>query len=402
MAPARDAEHAVPDPAALIARARDFVPRLIERAPASEHDRRLSAETIAEMKAAGFFRVLQPRRWGGYEADLSTYYDIQMTLAEGDMSTAWVYGVVGVTPWVMALFEDRTAREVWGEDRDRLIGLSLAPLGKVVPEEGGARLSGRWPFASGCLHGDWILLGAFAPAEPPLPSGVPEWRMYLVPKQDYEIVDTWHTTGLKGTGSNDVVVRDAFVPAHRMRRMIENVACTGVGQTLNSSPLYRLPFGQVFGGGVAYGAIGALQGMLDAFCVYAGPKLRFGGRKAAEDVDAQLAVAEAENAIGELKAMVHRNVRTLFAYAERGAVPPLAERLKYKFQMATVSERCRSIAARLFQAAGASGLYTQNRFGRILADISAGRQHVTNQHEFHGREWGAYLLGLGIKEDLML
>ena len=226
--------------------------------------------------------------------------------------------------------------------------------------------------------------------------------MYLVPKRDYEILDTWHTVGLKGTGSNDIVVRDVFVPEHRMRRMIENVACTGAGQAVNSSPLYRMPFGQVFGGGVAYGAIGALQAMLDSYCAYAKPRMRFGGRKAVEDPDAQLVVAEAELAIGELKAMVHRNARSLTAYAERGEVPSQAERLKYKFQMATVAERCRGLAARLFRAAGASGLYTEQRFGRILADINAGRQHVTNQHELHGREWGAYLLGLGIKEDLML
>jgi 3-hydroxy-9,10-secoandrosta-1,3,5(10)-triene-9,17-dione monooxygenase len=129
--------------------------------------------------------------------------------------------------------------------------------------------------------------------------------------------------------------------------------------------------------------------------------MRLGGRKTVEDPDAQLVVGEAENAIDELKTMIHRNVRNLSAYAERGAIPPPDERLKYKFQMATVAERCRTIAARLFQVAGASGLYTDHRFGRILADINAGRQHVTNQHELHGREWGAYLLGQGMKEDVM-
>ncbi len=375
------------------------MPRLIERAPQSERDRRLSDATIAEMKAAGLFRALQPKRWGGYEADLGTYYDIEMVLAEGDMSTAWIYGVVGVTPWVMALFDDRAARDVWGADSSALIGLSLAPAGKVTRAEGGVQISGRWPFASGCLHCDWVFLGAFVPPEPP--AVAPEWRMYLVPKSDYEILDTWHTVGLKGTGSNDIVIRDAFVPDHRMRRMIDNVACIGPGQAVNTSALYRIPFGQVFGGGVAYGSIGALQGMLDAFRAYARPRMRLGGRKTVEDPDAQLAVGEAENAIDELKTMIHRNVRNLTAYAERHAISPQDERLKYKFQMATASERCRALAVRLFQVAGASGLYTDHRFGRILADINAGRQHVTNQLELHGREWGAHLLGVPMKEDVM-
>src|SRR5215469_7570722 len=347
--PARDEAGWIPDAAELMERARSLVPRLIERAPQGERDRRVPDETINEMKAAGLFRALQPKRWGGYEVDLGSYYDIQMTLAEGDMSTAWIYGVVGVTPWVMALFEEHAARDVWKEDSSALVGLSLAPAGRVAETEGGVRISGRWPFASGSLYCDWALLGAFVPPDPasaPVGAG-PEWRMYLVPKEDYEILDTWHTVGLKGTGSNDIVVRDAFVPLHRMRRMPDNISCVGPGRTVNTSPLYRIPFGQVFGGGVAYGAIGALQGMLDAFRAYAGPRMRLGGRKTVEDPDAQLVVGDAENAIDELKTMVHRNARNLTVYAERGEIPPQAERLKYKFQMATVSERCRSIAARL-------------------------------------------------------
>jgi 3-hydroxy-9,10-secoandrosta-1,3,5(10)-triene-9,17-dione monooxygenase len=188
------------------------------------------------------------------------------------------------------------------------------------------------------------------PSDPPaVASAAPEWRMYLVPKSDYEILDTWHTVGLKGTGSNDIIIRDAFVPDHRMRRMTDNIACVGPGQAVNTAALYRIPFGQVFGGGVAYGAIGALQGMLDAFRAFAGPRMRLGGRKTVEDPDAQLVVGETENAIDELKTMIHRNVRNLTAYAERSEIPPPDERLKYKFQMATVSERCRALAARLFR-----------------------------------------------------
>ena len=398
MAPARDGSQPTANDSELIERARALVPRLIERAPQGDRDRRLAEETIADMKAAGLFRALQPKRWGGCEVALATYYDVQMILGEGDMSTAWVYGVVGVTPWVLALFEDRAQHDVWSSDPDTLIALSLAPVGKITPVEGGAHLSGRWSFASGCLHCDWALLGAFAPPEA---EGAPQWRMYLVPKSEYRIVDVWHTAGLKGTGSNDIVIDDVFVPEYRMRRLADNAACVGPGQAENASPLYRLPFGQVFGGGVVYGAIGALQAMLDLFRAYARERVRLGGRRSVEDPDAQLAVADAENAIDEVKTMIHRNVRNLMAYAERGDVPPQDERLKYKFQMATISERCRSLASRLFQATGATGLYTDRRFGRILADITAGRQHVTNQHELHGREWGAYLLGLGMRDDPM-
>jgi 3-hydroxy-9,10-secoandrosta-1,3,5(10)-triene-9,17-dione monooxygenase len=401
MGPARDPIASGPSAAELIERARSLVPRLIEAAPQGERDRRLPDAVVGAMKSAGLFRALQPQRWGGYEADLATYYDVEMVLAEGDMSAAWIYGVVGVTQWVMALLDDRAARDVWGEDSATLVALSLAPAGKIAKVEGGVRLSGRWPFASGCLYCDWALLGAFVPPEPPATPGAPEWRIYLVPKRDYASIDTWYPVGLKGTGSNDIAVEDAFVPDYRIHRMVDNMRCFGPGQAVNTAPLYRIPFGQVFGGGVAYGAIGALQGMVDAFRAYAGSRVRLGGRKTVDDPDAQLVIAEADHAIDELKTMIHRNVRNLTTYAERGELPPPAERLKYKFQMATVAERCRALATRIFQVSGASGISTEHRFGRILADISAGRQHVTNQHEMHGREWGAYLLTGTMKEDMM-
>jgi 3-hydroxy-9,10-secoandrosta-1,3,5(10)-triene-9,17-dione monooxygenase len=382
--------------------ARLLVPRLIERGARADGERRIPDETIAEMKAAGLFRALQPKRWGGYELDLRAFYDTLMTLAEGDMSTAWVYGVLGVAPWVVALLDDRAAADVWAEDSSVLIGLSLAPAGEVTPVEGGVRISGRWRFASGSAHCDWAFLGAIVGA--PATQGAPPragWHVLLVPKADYRIDDTWYTFGLKGTGSNDIVVTDAFVPEHRMRSMADNVACTGPGQAVNTGPLYRLPFGQVFGGGVAYGPIGGLHGMLDEFLAYAQERVRSGGRTTVADPDARLVVAEAENAIDELTTIAHRNAGNLTAYAERGEVPPAHERLKYKFQMATASERCRASAARIVQAAGASGIATQYRFGRTLADLTSARQHITNQHEMHARHWGAHLFGETPAPDLM-
>jgi 3-hydroxy-9,10-secoandrosta-1,3,5(10)-triene-9,17-dione monooxygenase len=389
-------------PNGLLENARLLAPRLIERAARADSDRRIPDETIAEMKAAGLFRALQPKRWGGYELDLQTFYDVLLTLAQADMSTAWVYGVLGVAPWVVALLDDRAASDVWADDSSTLVGLSLPPAGKATPVEGGVRISGRWRFASGSAHCDWAFVGALVNFESAEPSaGRTDWHVLLVPKADYEIVDTWYTFGLKGTGSNDIVIDDAFVPSYRMRRMEDNVACIGPGQALNTAPLYRIPFGQVFGGGVAYGSIGALQGMLREFCAYAQARVRSGGRATVEDPDAQLVVAEAENAIDELTTIVRRNVRGLTDYAERGEVPPPEMRLKYKFQMATMCERCRALAARIVQAAGASGIATQHQFGRTLADITSARQHITNQHEMHARHWGAHLLGGPPAKDLM-
>src|SRR5690349_2925993 len=213
-------------PADLIARARALTSTLAARAAKAEQDRRVPAETIADMQAAGLFRVFQPARWGGYEMDPATYFEIQLALAEGCMSTGWVYGVVGLHPWLMGLFDDRAAQEVGGTDDATLICSSLMPTGTAVLAPGGFRLSGRWKFSSGSEHCGFAFLGG-APA---VDGGAGERSIFLVPRSDYAIEDTWRVSGLKATGSHDIVVKDAFVPDYRRLRWIDNFNGVGPGQ----------------------------------------------------------------------------------------------------------------------------------------------------------------------------
>ena len=163
--------------------------------------------------------------------DLHTFYEVQLALAEGDMSTAWIYGVSGVHPWFMALLDDRAAQEVWGSDTSTLICSSLMPAGKATGTEGGFRLSGHWRYASCCDHCDWALLGALVDAGD---GGPPEGRVFLVPRRDYQSVDTWQVSGLQATGSWDVIVDDVFVPAYRTQSMLDNFLLKGPGQALNT------------------------------------------------------------------------------------------------------------------------------------------------------------------------
>jgi 3-hydroxy-9,10-secoandrosta-1,3,5(10)-triene-9,17-dione monooxygenase len=391
-----DVKSVAPAPAELIARARAMLPVLAARGAAADEARRLPQETIAEMQAAGLFRVLQPKRWGGYELDPATYFEIQLALGEGDMSTSWVYGVVGLHPWLMGLFDDRAAREVWGEDDAMLVCSSLMPTGTAQRVAGGFRLSGRWKFSSGCEHCGWAFVGA-SPEE----GGAPDRSIFLIPRRDYEIEDTWRVAGLKATGSQDLVAKDVFVPDHRRLRWIDNFNGVGPGQAVNTGSLYRWPFGQIFFRGVSTAALGALQGMLDAFIRYGGARVSRGA-KAVDDPVVQLVVAEVAAGIDEMKTILFRNMASLAAAVERGTLPPHRDRVQYKFQSALVAERCSLLAARLFKAAGGAGLYTDLPFGRVLADITAGRQHISNQYEMIGRSAGLTLFGIEDQKDLML
>src|SRR5262249_38516935 len=178
--------------------------------------------------------------------------DVQMTIAAACPSSAWVLGVVAVHGWQLALFPPQAQEDVWGRDREALISSSNAPTGKVIRVEGGFRISGRWSFSSGCDHCHWVFLGGFAPTAP---GEKPDMRTFLLPRSDYRIDDNWHVAGLKGTGSKDIVVEDAFVPEHRTHRLIDGYLLKSPGHALNPAPLYRLPFGQIFVRSVSTSAI---------------------------------------------------------------------------------------------------------------------------------------------------
>jgi 3-hydroxy-9,10-secoandrosta-1,3,5(10)-triene-9,17-dione monooxygenase len=398
MEAAGQATSGAPESAEIIARARALIPILAKRSLDGRRQRRVPDETIADMQRAGFFRVLQPKRWGGYEMDLHTFYEVQLALAEGDMSTGWIYGVSGVHPWFMALLDDRAAQDVWGRDGSALICSSLMPAGKATATEEGFRLNGRWRYASCCDHCDWALLGAMVAAGD---GGPPEGRVFLVPRKEYESVDTWQVSGLQGTGSWDVIVDDVFVPAYRTQSMLDNFLLRGPGQALNTASLYRMPFGQIFVRGISTAALGALQGMLNALVDYSKSRVTRAGGRSAENPFVQLLCAETAAAIDEMKSTLHRNFGNLHAYARRHETPLLEERLRYKFQSTAVTERCTLLAARIFKATGAAGLSEDLPFGGILADLMAGRQHISNQYEHVGSSWGGVMFGLENK-DLMI
>lgn len=372
------------------ARARALVPFLRDRAAEAQAARRLPAETVAAMQEAGLFRVLQPKRWGGLEMHPNVYYDVLMTLGEGDMSAAWCYGVIGCHPWQLALFDDRAQQDVWGEDPSTLVSSTYMIQGDARPVEGGFIFNGRWRFSSGCEHCGWVFLGG----EVGLGSGNMDMRTFLLPRSDYEIVDTWQSFGLRGTGSHDIVVKDAFVPDYRTHSFMDGLMCNSPGNLVNTNPIYRMPFAQLFSRAVSTAAIGALQAMVDEFIRYGAKRVNVTGNKTSEDPYAQLALAEAVSTIDEMKLVLHRNIDVMYDQAVRGEFTTIEDRMRYRFQSSSVLERATNIAQRLFKAGGGAAVFDRLPFGRIYADLMTGKAHAANQADSIGRNWGGTMLGL--------
>jgi 3-hydroxy-9,10-secoandrosta-1,3,5(10)-triene-9,17-dione monooxygenase len=377
-------------PEVLVQRAREMVPVLKQRAKQCEQDRCVPKETVAEMQAAGFFEILKPKLYGGYEMDPQVFYDVCMTLAEGCMSTAWIYGVIGVHNWQIALFDPKAAADIWGKDKSVLIASTYMPKGQVKPVDGGFKFSGRWAFSSGIDHCDWVFLGGliFNEGQPP------EYRTFLLPRSDFEVIDTWHVMGLKGTGSKDIVVKDAFVPEYRTHKAADGFMGTNPGRDTFTSDLYKLPFGQIFVRAVSSAAIGGLQGALDTFLDFA--KVRVGdmGNKTADQAPAQLAASETAVAIDEMKLVLNRNFDVLMAkIRNRQPLDDIPQRLHFRHQAAQVVDRCARQAYQLFSVCGGRGIFTDFPLYRYMFDIYAARGHYANNPEQFGRNYGSVLLG---------
>ncbi|MBS0380694.1 MAG: acyl-CoA dehydrogenase family protein [Proteobacteria bacterium] len=378
----------------LVAHARSLVPLLETRAARADQERRLDGDTVARMQQAGLFRVLQPRRWGGYEMDPQVFYRIQMTLAEGCMSTAWVYGVVAVHAWQLALYADRAQQDVWSENPAALICSSYMPRGRLRRVAGGFRLSGRWGFSSGIDHCEWAFLGALV--SPESGEGAAEFRTFLVPRRDFTVHDVWDTIGLRGTGSQDVEVTDAFVPEYRTHRASDGAAGTSPGLELNTAPLYRLPFGQIFVRAVSTSSIGALAGALKHYRAWCAARVAVNdGSRSAEDPSAQLVAAETALAIDEMQLALMRNFDQMMTRLRMHETLTLDERIHYRTQSAAVPERCATLVNRLFYSSGAHGMYRDYPLTRFFLDINCGRTHAANNIHKIARNYGGVLLGLG-------
>jgi 3-hydroxy-9,10-secoandrosta-1,3,5(10)-triene-9,17-dione monooxygenase len=368
----------IPSPEELIERARAMIPTLKARARKCVADRDVPAETIREFHEAGFFRILQPKRWGGYEMHPNAFYDVQKILAEGCMSTGWMYGVVGCHPYEIALFHEEAQQEVWGEDQSTLVSSSYQPVGKVTVVDGGFRLSGRWGFSTGSVHCKWVVLGAMIP--PAEAGGAPEMRAFLLPRSDYTIdTDSWHVFGLQGTGSHDVIVDDVFVPAYRTHRSIDGFLCTNPGQETNPGPLYTLPWAQVFMRSVSTAAFGGARAAIEAAIEIAQSRVSTNTGKASKDdpfMNAAIARAHAE--VTEMEQTLRLTFEDLMGYAERGEPIPMEKRTHYAYNSASVVRRMADLVDDMVKLLGGRAIYMSSPILQPWLDLHAGRAHVAN------------------------
>jgi 3-hydroxy-9,10-secoandrosta-1,3,5(10)-triene-9,17-dione monooxygenase len=375
----------------LVEAARAMGPALRDRRALAKADAQVPDETMAEFHKAGFFKILQPEQWGGYAMDPQVFYAVGLEVARYCPSSAWVLGVVAVHNWQLAVFDDQAAQDVWADDPTTLISSSYAPVGKVKVVDGGFRLSGRWSFSSGSEHGKWAFLGAVVPT-PEAPFDMSNYRTFLVPVRDYKIVHNWDVVGLKGTGSHDVVVDDAFVPEHRTHKSMDGFLCDNPGNAVNSAPLYRMPFMQVFVRAVCTATLGACDGALDAFIEVAKTR-QAGPTKMKNDPFARVLAAEAKAEIEEMKLTMFRNFDAMMACCRAGEPIPIEDRVRYRYDSAIVADRCLALSGKMLKASGSGGIREDSDLLSFHLDILASQAHVANNSTPFAANLGGVLFG---------
>jgi resorcinol 4-hydroxylase (FADH2) len=374
----------------LKSRAESLLPSLIARAAETEAQRRISDETIADLKSAGLHRICQPARLGGFETPLDEACDIVATLSGGCSSTGWVTGVYTDHQILVGMFDPGAADDVWGATPDSLVSAGFTPSGKAEPVDGGWRVTGSWGWSSGCDHADWLIVVTFLPSGA---EGEAEPNYCLVPRADVIITDDWRVMGLAGTGSKTISVTDAFVPTHRT--LPGRLAAAGGklrGQE-NAPALYRLPHPPCVPFLLVTPSLGIAESLL-ALVVEDMSTRASRGVPIAEYQSLQLHIAESAAEIDSARLLMMRDTGEAMAAMEAGFEITLAERSRNRRDHAYVVRLCRQAVDRLFTAVGGQGIFLDNVAQRKFRDIHAMSGHLALSWDIAGTTYGRVALGL--------
>jgi 3-hydroxy-9,10-secoandrosta-1,3,5(10)-triene-9,17-dione monooxygenase len=383
----------MPDHAQLVARAASLVPTLRARAAEAEQFRRLPDANVAELRSAGLFKVLQPRRCGGFEMSLHTHIDTVAEIARGCGSTAWCMGVIHAHSWLLGSFPQEAQAESYGANPDAIVCAVIAPRGKARAVAGGYRLDGFWPFASGCQHADWLLLGTEIAGEG---GTVVDAAELLVPARDIVIRDDWNVVGLRGTGSCSIVANDVFVPKHRYLSLPGIIAGEAPGAAAHDTSLYKGAAVPVLVLAITPAALGMAEAALAAF------KERLPGREIAyteheiqiDSPTTHRQVADAATRIRVARLLLHRCADEIEAAAARGEMMEFTARARVRMDCAHAVRQCMEAAEILYLACGGSGIAETNPVQRAWRDLHAVNMHGALTLETNQVMYGRILLGL--------
>ena len=365
-------------------KAEALLPKLRERAAKCEELRRLPDETLRDFHDAKLFRIHQPKRVGGEELEFAAVVTFGALLARACASTAWNWVNFAAHHMMLGMFPPQAQDEIWGKSRDALIASSFVfPAGKARKVNDGYLLSGRWPFSSGVDPSEWNMLAGLARLDDNLP---PEQRIFMVPRAQYKVIDTWRAGGLRGTGSNDVEVSEMFVPEHMTLAVADTKGGPTPGSAVNPGILYRLPVFALFPYMLSGVALGVAEGLIEDYKPAAG---KMTGARVAEIQSTQIRLAEATAYARASRVIQLANCRE----AEQN-LPDMKTKARYRLEGAYAVDWAVRAVDVMFGLYGAGGLYESGPVARAFRDAHAVKQHFSFNTDIAGTTYGRVALGL--------
>ncbi|MEU3270318.1 hydroxylase [Saccharomonospora sp. NPDC006951] len=349
------------------------------RKEAEEADRlgRLADATVGKMKAAGAMKMLQPRTHGGFECGVREFAETVMGLAALNPPAGWVNGVVGVHPWQLAMADPRVRDEVWGTDDNTWMASPYMPNGRALPREGGYRMSGRWSFSSGTDHCDWAFLGAMACDETGAVRQPPRMLHVIIPRGDYRIVeDSWDVVGLRGTGSKDLVVEDAFVPGYRVMAYDKLIDGSQVAEAGLSQTLYRMPWSCVFPLGITAATIGICEGLLAEAAAYQRERVNAQGTAVRDDPYTLYAMSEAAATLASAREALITNAEDIWDIVDAGEEVTFDRRAAGRRNQVRAAWQAVRAIDDVYPRCGGTALRMDRPLQRYWRDAHAGLHHA--------------------------
>ncbi len=387
----------------LVQRARDMIPALRERARRTEEARHLLPETVDDFTRAGFFRIVSPKRYGGFELGIDTLEEVALEVGRGCGSSSWCLAILGGHGWWSALFDEEGQRTLFGEEGHVIMATNLSGNGRAKRVEGGFEVSGNFTYLSGCDVANWLCVGAGVEN----PDGAPPtWYYMAVRPEQAQIIDQWDVLGMRGTGSKPVRLDDVFVPEHLAleQRLIQTQEQPG--QYLHAAPIYRAPMMAFLYIETTGAAVGVALGAVDALDEIARSKhVRMRGRDATATPTLQMEVPAIRRHLAEAKSLAEtakllllneseRLMRTIEENAKSGRKMEREEIADYGLNNARVVDLCVQAVDHCFIAGGTSSTVTGNPIERCFRDIHMISTHRALQIDLATENWGFAHFGL--------
>lgn len=388
-----------PELSTLVARAREISEGFLKpHAQQTEESRRVSDEATALFRDAGFFRLMQPAQFGGYEFGFSAFVDIISELGRGCPSSAWGCSLGSVHQWLIGTFPAQAQRDVWGQNPDAIVCGSYAPTITAEAVDGGYVVYGRWHWASNIDNSQWAMIGVqFAPDDE---TPVPHAGFLLVPREQWMVHDDWFTAGQAGTGSKAIDIKTpTFVPAYRKLTFAQASSNLPPGAALNTNPIYRIPFLSALPVCLVSPILGAAQGALDEFLAMAGSRVTRGavaggGNRLAEFFPVQSRVAEASAMVDAARLLIYRDIAEVETQAMAGMQIDVDTRIRNRLDHAFAARLSRDAINAIFDNIGGNGLALLQPIQRLWRDGNAIAKHISLNWDAVSSMAGQHLLGL--------